>query len=113
MVVTALAHSVLGEMRLIQPILRSDMALMRRPLARRVVRYAWHLTSILWLVLAYLLLRPFFWGTTPDNAFILVVGAAHLIVGVFDAIATRGQHIGWPLLTATGAFALAAVASGV
>jgi hypothetical protein len=112
MIVTALAHSVLGEIRLIQPIIRSEMELMRRPLARRVVRYAWHLTSVLWFVLAYFLLRPVWVGATPDREFILVVGAVHLLVGVFDAIATRGQHVGWPLLTATGIFALAAAATG-
>ena len=112
MIITALAHSILGEMRLIQPILASDIALMRRPLARRVVRYAWHLTSVLWFVLTYFLLRPVWNGAPLDREFILVVGAAHLLVGVFDAIATRGQHVGWPLLTATGVFALAAVASG-
>jgi hypothetical protein len=109
MILTAMAHSILGEVRLIQPIIRSDIPIMRRPLARQVTRYAWHLTSILWLVLAYFLLRPVWGGAPHDREFVLVVGASHLFVGVFDAIATRGQHIGWPLLTATGAFALAAI----
>jgi hypothetical protein len=111
MIFTALAHSIFGELRLIQPILRSEIELMRRPLARQVTRYAWHLTSVLWFVLAYFMLRPVWGGATPDREFTFVVGAAHLFVGAFDAIATRGQHIGWPLLTATGVFALGA-ASG-
>lgn len=108
MILTALAHSIFGELRLIQPILRSEIELMRSPLARRVTRYAWHLTSVLWLVLAYFLLRPVWSGAAPDREFTFVIGAAHLFVGIFDAIATRGQHLGWPLLTATGVFALAA-----
>ncbi|NWH07165.1 MAG: hypothetical protein HXY22_00685 [Alphaproteobacteria bacterium] len=112
MVVTAPAHSILGEIRLIQPILQSEMAVMRHAHARQVVRFAWHLTSVLWLILAYFLLRPVWSGAAPDREYILVVGIAHLLVGVFDAVSTRGRHVGWPLVTATGVFALAALASG-
>jgi hypothetical protein len=112
MIVTALTHSILGEIRLIQPILRSETKLMRHPLARQVVRFAWHLTSVQWFVLAYFLLRPVWGGAPIDREFILVIGVAHLLVGIFDAIVTRGKHVGWPLLTATGVFALAAAAYG-
>lgn len=112
MVVTALAHSFVGEARLIQPILRSDIALMKNPLARQVTRFAWHVTSVLWFVLAYFLLRPVWTGAPLDREFVLVVGIAHLGIGLFDAVLTRGKHIGWPMLTAAGAFALAALAGG-
>jgi hypothetical protein len=27
-------------------------------------------------------------------------------IGLFDAVATRGRHVGWPLLTAIGIAAL-------
>jgi hypothetical protein len=34
------------------------------------------------------------------------IGVLHVAVGLIDAVVTRGKHIGWPLLTAIGVFAL-------
>jgi hypothetical protein len=101
MVLTAGAHSVLGERRLIVPILALDGEIMRKPLARRIVRLAWHFTSLLMILSAVTVL----WAETPP-AVIVVTGAVWLAVGLIDAVVTRGQHVGWPLLAASGAFAL-------
>lgn len=101
MVLTAGAHSVLGERRLIVPILALDGEIMRKPLARRVVRLAWHFTSLLMILSAITIL----WADTPP-AVIVVIGAVWLAVGLIDALFTRGEHIGWPLLAASGVFAL-------
>ena len=101
MVLTAMAHAVVGERRLIGPILAIDDPLLAQPLARRVIRFAWHITSLLMIMTAAMTVWP---GTPRD--LILLNGALWLAVGLFDGMATRGQHIGWPMLTGAGAFAL-------
>ncbi len=98
---TAFVHSFLGERRLIQPLLKIDQGIMAVDLARKVFRFAWHAMAILMLVSAALVI----WPETP-RSLILLTGAAWLAVGLFDAVYTRGRHIGWPLLSASGLFAL-------
>ncbi len=101
MVATGLAHSVIGERRLIGPLLAIDAPLLRVMLARRVIRFAWHLTTLLMGLCAVLVL----WPAMPRPV-IAVTGGLWFAAGVFDAVATRGQHIGWPLLTLAGLAAL-------
>ncbi len=101
MVTTALFHSLAGEWRLIGPLLRTDFDIVRYPLARKIVRFAWHATSVLMLISAALVI----WPGTPQPL-IRLTGGTWLAVGLFDAAYTRGRHIGWPLLTASGIFAL-------
>jgi len=101
MATTALVHGALGERRLIQPLLELDQGIMAVDLARRVFRFAWHAMSLLMLVSAATVV----WPDTPRDL-ILLVGAAWIAVGLADAIYTRGRHIGWPILTASGVFAI-------
>lgn len=101
MVLTALVHSVLGEKRLITPMLTQDKTVLTHPLARKVVRFAWHFTSALMLVSAAVVI----WPGTPLEL-VQLTGGVWLAVGLADAIYTRGQHVGWPLLSAAGLFAL-------
>jgi hypothetical protein len=106
MATTALVHGALGEKRLIRPLLALDQGIMAVDLARRVFRFAWHAMSLLMLVSAATVV----WPGTP-RALILLVGAAWLAVGLADALYTRGRHIGWPILTASGVFAILGAAA--
>jgi hypothetical protein len=99
--VTAMVHSFLGEKRLIGPILALETGIVARPLARAVLRFAWHLTSVLMLLTALLLV----WPGTPI-ALIRITAAAYLLVGLIDAVVTRGKHVGWPMLAGAGVLAL-------
>jgi hypothetical protein len=101
MATTALVHGALGERRLIQPLLELDQGIMAVALARRVFRFAWHAMSVLMLVSAASVIWP---GTPRD--LILLIGAAWTAVGLVDAVYTRGRHIGWPILTASGVLAI-------
>ena len=101
MALTAATHSLLGERRLIKPILAINTGVVAAPLSRKVLRFALHFTSILMLVCAALVV----WPGTP-RAIIAITGGVWLAVGLFDGIYTRGQHVGWPLLSAAGALAL-------
>lgn len=101
MVAVAFVHAVLGERRLIGPQLAAADGVLARPLARTVTRFAWHLTSVLMILSALTVAWP---GTAP--ALVAIIGAVWAACGIFDGIATRGQHVGWPFLTAAGVFAL-------
>jgi hypothetical protein len=102
MVATALTHSVLGEKRLIGPVLAIDSDITRRPLARTILRLAWHLTSLFMLLTALVIL----WPGTP-RGLILITGGLWLGVGLIDGVVTKGQHIGWGPLTISGGLAVA------
>jgi hypothetical protein len=104
--VTAFTHSFFGERRLIGPLVTSNAGIMSRVLAKQVVRFAWHLTTLLWLGQALLLLRAANAASSPDRALVIGIGVVYVAAGLFDAVFTRGKHIGWPMLTAIGLFSL-------
>ncbi|MBK8214484.1 MAG: hypothetical protein IPK71_12145 [Myxococcales bacterium] len=58
LVVLALLHSALGEKLLLRPLLTSALPREGLPLGRaftaRTLRFAWHLLSVAWLALAFL-----------------------------------------------------------
>ena len=84
MVLTACLHSYFGERRLIAPMLSIDAPLFQSALARWVIRFAWHMTS----------------------ALIMLIGFVWLMAGLVDGIGSRGKHIGWPPITLAGLFIL-------
>lgn len=104
-VITGLIHSVQGEQRLITPLLASDAPIMQSPLARQLTRFAWHWTTALWFMVAAVLALSA--HEQIDNHILLVaIGGLHVVMGLADAILTRGQHIGWPLITLIGGLTL-------
>jgi hypothetical protein len=103
MAFTGVAHSFVGEKRLIGPLLALNIDLLSG-YRSNLVRFAWHFTSLLMIVTALLIA----WPGTP-RPLIMITGAMWLIAGVGDAILTRGKHIGWPLLSAAGLLALLGV----
>ena len=101
MAATAVVHGILGERRLIRPLMMLDQGVMGIDLARKVFCLAWYALSLLMLVSA----ASVVWPGTP-RGLIVLIGAAWIATGLFDAIYTGGRHIGWPFLTASGIFAL-------
>ena len=101
MVTTAAVHSVLGYRRLIVPLLRSETEPLADPLTRRIIRFAWHATSVLMLISA----AAVAWSGTP-NTLLVAIATGWLASGLFDAAYTRGRHIAWPALSGAGIFAL-------
>jgi len=111
-VATMTVHSMLGQRRIIRPLLDDGTGIMRRPLARFIVPFAWHLTSGIGLVVAAIL---FAWAWAPGQALAIGLAATGLVFtigGIWDAIGSRGRHIGWLPLTLIGLSALAALALG-
>jgi hypothetical protein len=97
MAVTALAHSWLGEKRIVIPLLAYREGVMQRPLARTIVRYAWHVTSALMLASALAVA----WPGSP-RGLVAATGAVWLALGLMSLIASRGKHVGWPVITGAG-----------
>jgi hypothetical protein len=106
---TAITHSLVGEQKLIQPLLTKREGILKHDLARVVMQLAWHITSLSWIVIAIILVA---FVVKPEQALqstLVAVGVSFTLVGVFDAIASKGRHLGWPMLTAIGLFALGAL----
>ena len=107
--VTCLTHSILGERRLIGPLMQLRAGVLQNDLARQVLRFAWHFTSALGLVVVWLLIGYALYPSTIDPAMIVLIGLILAGSGLIDAIYTRGKHVGWPLLFAAGATTLASL----
>jgi hypothetical protein len=103
---TMCVHSVMGQRRLVRPLLDEGAGVMRHPLARFIVPFAWHLTSFIGLIVAAIL---FAWAWAPDQARTVGLAMAGIVFtasGIIDAVGSRGKHIGWPPLTLVGLGAL-------
>lgn len=99
LLVVAVAHSVLGEKFLIRPLIANlDWKLpeLPRAYANRLVRFAWHLTTIAWGGIAVVLV-----GAPIRYTFAAVcLGSAAWILGMLPG------HVAWPALLAAGLLAL-------
>ncbi len=100
MLATAVIHSVAGEKRLIGPLLSRSDAIPTRQ-GKKVLRSAWHLTSLFMLSNALAVIWP-----ANDSGFKLLLGSFWLATGLFSLVSSRGKHVGWPTLSAAGITAL-------
>ena len=108
-VTTALLHSFFGEKRLIRPLLTLNDGVLQKDLTRKLVRFSWHATSLLWIVIAYVLASAARNFSAADPFLIGLIGVIHLAVGLFDGVMSKGKHVGWPPLTLIGVFSLLAL----
>jgi hypothetical protein len=112
LVMTMCVHSVMGQRRLVRPLLDQGEGVMKHPLARFIVPFAWHLTGGIGLVVAAIL---FAWAWAPDQAKSIGLAATGIVFtasGLIDAVGSKGRHIGWAPLTLIGLSAFAALLLG-
>ncbi|MEJ2124490.1 MAG: hypothetical protein P8Y67_12780 [Alphaproteobacteria bacterium] len=111
--ITAGAHSILGERRLIAPLLGTSQAgpgILQYELARRILRYAWHATSLTWIAVAAILIIVDTLPPLPQGRLIVfIIGVSFLVMALISIAISRGRHIGWPFLAAAGIAALSAL----
>ena len=105
--ITAAIHSVLGEQKLIAPLLSSEATIMQSGYAGQLTRFAWHWTTLLWLCVAAVLAFAAY-GNVDAPYLVLGIGIIHVGAGLADAVLTRGRHIGWPLITIVGVLTIVA-----
>jgi len=91
-------HSFLGEKYiLIRLFRREDLPKLLGSdwFTKRVLRFAWHITTIAWWGFAsimYLLTRP---SENLKQELLLVTALVFLLSGLFSAGFTKGKHISW------------------
>lgn len=100
LVLIGAAHSVLGELHLIGPLMKADWSrlLMPERLAKATLRFAWHLTTLAWWALAAQLVLDAAWHLD-----IVVACSAATALVIFGA--TRGGHFAWAVFAAIAACA--------
>ena len=93
-VVLAVAHSVLGERGVLQPLFAASWSIEQIPrsAAERLLRIAWHLTSVAWLGLGSLVLG------VPA---LVSVGLVGVVSAALMAVFLRG-HFAWPIFLVGG-----------
>jgi hypothetical protein len=92
-------HSWLGEKFILGPLLKSEPlpGILKPEINRRLVRYVWHLPSVLWAVLGcYMLWAGLAGEMSRPTAIIL--GALFVVSGIANMAAVRRFHFGWALL---------------
>lgn len=110
---TGVAHSWLGELRLIGPLLAPGARagpLARSRFLRGVLRFAWHVTTLAWWGFAAILVALA--GAPVEGAgraVLLIVAATFLFTGAVTLVASRGRHLAWPVFLAISALAAAPV----
>jgi hypothetical protein len=109
----ALAHSYLGERFLLIPLLRSQ-ALERiygdwAWFARRTLRFAWHITTLLAWGFAFVLWRMAAGGVDPEPLFLRTTAAVFFLSGSLALGFTKGRHLSWIVFWGIAGLVLAVV----
>jgi len=73
-----------------------------------MVRLAWHFTTALMLLSAYILFLAATQPAAADARLVIATGVIYLGAGIIDALATRFKHDAWPLLVSVGLLTLLA-----
>jgi hypothetical protein len=113
LILIGIAHSWIGERRLIGPLLRPDSGsklLDRSPFAGQTLRFAWHITTIAWWGTAaalIILARPPITG--QGRAILVAIAATYAITGLITLVASRGRHLAWPVFFAIAGLTASAV----
>jgi hypothetical protein len=99
----AVGHSWLGERLILQPILGLDdlpkLSGSRRGM-RKIVRFAWHITSVYFVAVAAILF--YFSRTAADPTVIKIVSIANIISAVITIVVSRGRHYAWAVFLVVG-----------
>lgn len=106
---TGIAHSLLGERYVLRRIERLEnlprLMLGGREQMSRVLRFAWHITTVAWLGLATVLLLMAHDRLSHRNVS-LVIAATFIVSALASGIPSRGRHLSWIFFLAIGLIAL-------
>jgi hypothetical protein len=98
LVVIGIVHSYLGEKYiLIRLFRRENLPLLFGSdwFTKRVLRFAWHLTTIAWwgfAAILYVLSNP---GVDVQSEILIIMTTVFVISGVISLTFTRGKHLSW------------------
>lgn len=101
-IAAALIHGVLGETKVFA------RATIEPPRLRTLIRLVWQLSTIGWIGGGVLLMAAPLMASEPARHWIVVTLACVFAFGALtNAVATRGRHFGWMVLSAVVTLAVA------
>ena len=102
---TGIAHSYLGERRLIGPLLAPEKRvgmLETSGFARQVLRFAWHLTTlVIWGLAAILIGLVVAPSGAQTNVTLAVIAVTCLLASAVILLTSGGRHLAWPVFLAS------------
>ena len=92
-----LVHSYLGERYILTRLFKRELPKLLGSdwFTKRVLRFAWHLTTVAWWGLAgilFILASP---GENIQKQILMVIAGVFLVSGLVSASFTKGKHISW------------------
>ena len=103
-----LAHSILGERYILTRLFKRDnlpRLFGGTEFTTRTLRFAWHLTTVLWWGFASILWHAAS-GSISQTFVLQVIGYTSIAGGLLPLIITRGKHLSWLVLFLIGGIAL-------
>ncbi len=94
-----IAHGYLGEKNILSSLLSEENAkgVLKPKVTRNILRGVWHLPAASWAIMGLMTIYYSF-SPSPPTVPILVAILVYLVGMFTNLIATKGKHIGWPLL---------------
>ena len=108
---TGLAHSYLGERYILIRLFRGQQVpklFGGTAFTIGTLRFAWHLTTVVWWGLAYLLFVLATEGTLSTQKTLTIIGITSLISAALPLYFTRGKHLSWVVFVWVGVLLLMA-----
>ena len=102
-----IAHSYLGERYILTRLFKgSELPRLfgGTDFTRRTLRFAWHLTTVMAFGFAVLLVVVSIGATT--RTVVLAIGWTLVVSGLLPLLHTRGRHLSWVVLFASGGLCL-------
>ena len=113
-VVLALAHSVLGEIKILAKIKNEMLPEIKgipalwdsKNFSKNTIRFVWHVTSVFGLCIAFILLHfSNSINISPGDCLIIkFISITMISAGILTLIISRGAHMGWILFLLIGIF---------
>jgi len=92
-----LVHSYLGERYILTRLFKRELPKLLGSdwFTKRVLRFAWHLTTVAWWGFAGILFILSSPGEHIQKQILMVIAAVFLVSGLFSVMFTKGKHISW------------------
>lgn len=92
-----LVHSYLGERYILIRLFKRDLPQLLGSdwFTKRILRFAWHLTTVAWwgfAAILFILANP---NDDLQKQILVVIAGVFLVSGLFSAGFTKGKHISW------------------
>ncbi|MDC0254448.1 hypothetical protein OAK75_06075 [Bacteriovoracales bacterium] len=92
-----LVHSYLGERYILTRLFQRELPKLLGSdwFTKRVLRFAWHLTTVAWWGFAGILFILSNSGEHLQKQILIVIAVVFLVSGLLSAMFTKGKHISW------------------